>query len=121
MRTKSPPSGLPTLPRRLNAKNKGETALTLHELLRRIALENQQAEPQTFYSLREVAKNFALPLSQVSRVFARLEKEGLLGRVRGSRTVLHSRKYNRNLRVRGIVGLPVNIFRFLALTDYRVC
>lgn len=110
---------MPSLPARLRReKNEPRTAAFLR-LLRRIALANRGDQVQTFYSRRNVAEHFKLPLSLVSRVFLQLEDEGLLGRIRGSRTVLHGLKYDRNLRVRGIVGLPVSLFRFSALSDYR--
>jgi hypothetical protein len=66
-----------------------------------------------------VAENFGQPVSLVNRVFSLLEQEGLIGRVRGSRTVLHGLKYDRKLHVRGVVGLPASIFHFMALLDYR--
>ena len=69
--------------------------------------------------MREVAENFRQPLSLVHRVFTLLEQEGVIGRIRGSRTVLHGLEHDRNLHVRGVVGLPASIFRFVALLDYR--
>ncbi len=91
----------------------------LHRLLRKIALKHQRAQPRTFYSLREVANSFTLPTSLVARVFSLLEEEGLIGTIRGSRTVLHGRRYDRHLHARGILGLPVSVFRFAAFADYR--
>ncbi len=111
---------LPRLPRRLILKKSETRASALFRILQGVAQNNRTAQTQTFYSLREVAENFTLPLSLVSRVFHRLEEEGLLGRIRGSRTVLHGRKYDRHLHVRGVVGLPVSIFRFAAFSDYRI-
>jgi hypothetical protein len=52
-------------------------------------------------------------------VFSLLEEEGLIGTIRGSRTVLHGRRYDRHLHARGILGLPVSVFRFAAFADYR--
>lgn len=110
---------MPPLPKRLTGKRSEGRRETLHRLLRGIALKHRRAQPQTFYSLRQVSGNFALSTSLVSRVFLLLEEEGLIGRIRGSRTVLHGRKYDRHLHVRGVVGLPVSVFRFSAFTDYR--
>lgn len=110
---------MPLLPKRLALKKTEDTAGALLAFLRQIALSNRREQPQTFYSLREVAQNFSLSVSLVNRVFLLLEDEGLVGTIRGSRTVLHGREYDRNLHVRGVVGLPVSIFRFAALTDYR--
>jgi hypothetical protein len=119
VRNKSPGHSLPPLPKRLTLKKAENTVGALLSLLREIALSNRTEQPQTFYSLREVAQNFTLSVSIVSRSFLLLEDEGLLGRIRGSRTVLHGRKYDRKLHVRGVVGIPVSIFRFSALADYR--
>ncbi len=112
-------SPLPRLPRRISRK-KGETpSEALFRFLRRVARSSRRSQDQTFYSLRELAGHFNLSLSSVSRVFVRLEAEGLLGRVRGSRTVLHGRKLDRHLYVRGVVGIPVSLFRFSAFAGYR--
>ncbi len=76
-------SPLPRLPRRISRK-KGETpSEALFRFLRRVARSSRRSQDQTFYSLRELAGHFNLSLSSVSRVFVRLEAEGLLGRVRG--------------------------------------
>lgn len=119
VRTKSCPPALPLLPKRLARGKVANEGRALLQLLREIALTHRNAQPQTFYSLRQVAENFALPVSLVGRVFRHLEEEGLVGRIRGSRTVLHGRKYDRNLHVRGVVGLPISVFRFAAFAEYR--
>ena len=112
-------SPLPRLPRQL-VLGKGETRSdALFRLLRQIARSSRATQDQTFYSLREVAEHFNLPLSLVSRVFGHLETEGLLGCVRGSRTILQGRKLDRHLYVRGVVGIPVSLFRFSAYAGYR--
>lgn len=118
MRQKTP-ARLLRLPRRLVLRRNETSSDALLRLLRRVARAGRAARDQTFYSLREIANQYRLPLSLVSRVFARLETEGLLGRVRGSRTVLHGRKFDRHLYVRGVVGIPVSIFRFSAFAGYR--
>ncbi len=112
-------SPLPRLPRRLGRKNGETPSEALFRFLRRVARSSRRSQDRTFYSLRELAGHFELPLSSVNRVFARLETEGLLGRVRGSRTVLHGRKLDRHLYVRGVIGIPVSLFRFSAFTGYR--
>jgi hypothetical protein len=48
-----------------------------------------------------------------------MEEEGLLSRVRGSKTVLNSLRNNRQLSVRGFVGLPALMSHFIAIQDYR--
>ncbi len=119
MRRKVPTLALPSLPKRLASKKTESRAQTLFRFLQKVGIANRKAQPQTFYSLREVAHNFSLPISMVRNVFVLLEEEGIIGRVRGSRTVLHGRKFDRHLYVRGVVGLPVSIFQFCAFADYR--
>ena len=113
------PARLARLPRRLFLKNGESRSDALFRSLGQVARSSRTAQDQIFYSLREVAGHFALPVSLVSRVFGRLESEGLLGRVRGSRTLLRGRKFDRHLYVRGVVGLPVSILRFSVLAEYR--
>lgn len=113
------PSRLPRLPERLKFLNGEPASEALFQLLRTMARRHRTAQDQTFYSLREIGDHFDLPVSLVSRVFARLEREGLLGRVRGSRTVLQGRKFDRHLYVRGVIGIPVSTFRFAVFADYR--
>jgi hypothetical protein len=48
-----------------------------------------------------------------------MEQEGLLTRVRGSKTVLNGLRNNRQLSVRGFVGLPALMSHFIAIPDYR--
>lgn len=55
----------------------------------------------------------------MAAVYRQLTEEGVLGSIRGSRTLLLGRSTGRELKVRGVVGMPVSIFRFQALADYR--
>ena len=59
------------------------------------------------FSIREVAAHFHAQVSTVSRVYQRLEQEGLLSRVRGSKTVLQGLHFDRHLSVRAFVGLTI--------------
>ncbi len=113
------PTRVPVLPRRLVLKNGETPAEALFRLLRETARSGRMAQDQTFYSLREIATRFRLPLSLVYRAFIRLEKEGLLAKIRGSRTVLPGKEFDRHLYIRGVIGIPVSIFRFSAFADYR--
>ncbi|HEY3601844.1 MAG TPA: hypothetical protein VGK72_07790, partial [Chthoniobacterales bacterium] len=113
------PARVPVLPRRLVLKEGETPADALFGLLREMARSGRMAQDRTFYSLREIATRFQLPLSLVNRVFARLEKEGLIAKIRGSRTILPGRKYDRHFYIRGVIGIPVSIFRFSAFADYR--
>jgi DNA-binding Lrp family transcriptional regulator len=49
----------------------------LLEILRDIAIANQQEEPQVFYPIREVASHLGVPVSTVSRIYNALEEEGI--------------------------------------------
>jgi hypothetical protein len=91
----------------------------LLEILRSLAIKSQGEQPRVFYSLREVARQFRVPVSTVAKVYHEMEEEGLLSRVRGSKTVLNSLRNNRQLSVRGFVGLPALMSHFIAIQDYR--
>ncbi|HKP03075.1 MAG TPA: hypothetical protein VJU77_06865 [Chthoniobacterales bacterium] len=120
MARKKAPRTLPALPSRRtfqNAHHKGET---LTEILRGVAVKNQLEQPRTFYSVREVAAHFRAPFSLVSRAYQRLEQEGLLSSVRGSKTILQGLHFDRQLSVRAFVGLPASLSAFVTLQDYRM-
>ena len=91
----------------------------LIEILREVALKNQQEQPRAFYSLREVATRFNVPVSTVSRAYRHLEQEGLLNRVRGSKTILQGLQFDRQLSVRAFVGLPASLSEFVTIQAYR--
>ncbi len=82
-------------------------------------MKNQREQPRIFYSLREVAKRFRVPVSTVAKIYRDMEQDGLLSRVRGSRTVLNGLRNNRRLSVRGFVGLPALISNFVTIQEYR--
>jgi hypothetical protein len=92
----------------------------LIDILRAIALKNQREQPRAFYSLREVANWFHVPLSTVSRAYEHLEQEGLLTRVRGSKTLLQGLHFDRRLGVRAFVGLPASLSDFITIHAYRM-
>jgi hypothetical protein len=92
---------------------------TLTTILRDVAVKNQQEQPRAFHSIRAVATHFGVPVSTVSRVYRTLELEGLLSRVRGSKTLLQGLNFDRQLKVRAFVGFPASVSRFVTLQDYR--
>ena len=55
--------GLPPLSSRLTFKAKKHKGAQLLEILRDIAIANQQEEPQVFYPIREVARHLGVPVS----------------------------------------------------------
>ncbi len=119
MRTKSFFLKLPPLPKRLPLQKGQSPVEALLDLLREIGLAKQGDAPRTFYTCALCRRHFALSLSVVSRVFRILQAERLLGTIRGSRTVLHGRKDDRDLHIRGVVGLPASVFSFAVFLDYR--
>jgi len=107
------------LPRGSALKAGHNKTASLLEVLRSLAVKNQREQPRVFYSLREVARRFKVPVSTVAKVYHDMEQEGLLSRVRSSKTVLNGLRDNRQLSVRGFVGLPALISHFIAIQDYR--
>jgi len=91
----------------------------LVEILRGVANKNQREQPRTFYSVRDIAKQFRVPLSTVSQAYRHLEQEGLLNRVRGSKTILQGLHFDRQLSVRAFVGLPASLSAFVTIQEYR--
>ena len=91
----------------------------LTAILRDVAVKNQREQPLAFHAVREVAAHFRVPVSTVSRAYRVLEQEGLLSRVRGSKTVLQGLHFDRQLKVRSFVGFPASVSRFVTLQDYR--
>ncbi len=98
---------------------KGARCCALTEILRDVAVKNQREQPLAFHAVREVAAHFHVPVSTVSRAYRVLEQEGLLSRVRGSKTVLQGLHFDRQLKVRAFVGFPASVSRFVTLQDYR--
>ncbi len=111
---------LPPLPKGPLLRVKDHKAERLLEILRGIAVSNQEEEPKVFYPLRDVALRFEVPVSTAARVYRRLEIEGILNRVRGSKTVLQGLSSARRISVRGLIAMPASLSCFLTLQDYRV-
>lgn len=91
----------------------------LLEILRRLALTYQRAEPQLFYPLRDAARELGVSLSTISRAYEALKKEGVLGTIRASHTVIEGRAPAAPISFKGFIGLPVSLSCFLTLQDYR--
>ena len=92
----------------------------LLDVLRRFALSNQRDQPQVLHPIREVAQHFRVPPSTIARIYRRLEEEGVLVSVRGSRTMVQGLTSARVLSRRGFVGLPAFLPWFVTLQDYRM-
>ncbi|MEY2550504.1 MAG: hypothetical protein QOG12_648 [Verrucomicrobiota bacterium] len=111
---------LPPLPTRSRLDEAAHKTERLTQILRRVAIKNQRDQPRAFYSVREIAEAYRVPLSTVSEVYRLLEDEGLLTRVRSSRTLLQGRQFDRRLGVRAIVGLPASLSAFVTIQAYRM-
>jgi hypothetical protein len=120
MARKKVPRALPQLPSRRQLAGAPYKTERLVEILRDVAIKNQGEQPRAFYALREVAKSYRLPLSTVARAYRRLEQEGLLTRVRGSRTLLQGLRYDHRFGIRGLVGLPASLSAFVTVQAYRM-
>src|ERR1700677_5062814 len=64
---------------------------------------------QSFYSMREAAGFCAVTVSTMGLVYQRLEDEGLVQRIRGSRTVLLGKAARSRYRTRRIVSVPLQL------------
>ena len=89
-------------------------------ILRDLALRNQKEQPQPFYSVRDIARQFRVPLSTVAEAYHHLQREGLLSSVRSSKTILQGSHYDRRLSVRAFIGLPASLAAFITIQDYRM-
>lgn len=110
---------LAPLPNRRALEKAHHKTDALIEILRHVAVKNQQEQPRAFHAVREVAAHFHVPVSTVSRAYDQLEQEGLLSRVRGSKTLLQGLHFDRQLSVRAFVGFPASLSAFVTLQDYR--
>src|ERR1051326_3542599 len=89
-------------------------------LLRQLAIDAREKQPRPFYSIRTVARCSNASLTTVARIYARLKKEGILGSVWGSTTIVEPYELNKDLHIRGVVALPTSLKAFCALCNYRV-
>lgn len=89
-------------------------------MIRALAVKHQRDEPQIFYPLRDLAREIDAPVSAVARAYAELKKEGILGTVRASRTVIEGRTFVSPITFKGFIGLPISLSCFITLADYRM-
>jgi hypothetical protein len=111
---------LPPLPKLRAFDVKEHKTELLLETLRHIASATQEERQRVFYSMREVASRFRAPISTIADVYQRLEREGMLRRIRGSKTVLRGLRHDRKLSVRAFVGLPTMTSTYVTVQDYRM-
>ena len=110
---------LAPLPSRRALDKAPQKTEALTAILRDVAVKNQREQPLAFHSVRDVGTHFRVPTSTVMRAYRALEQEGLISRVRGSKTVLQGLHFDRQLKVRSFVGFPASVSRFVTLQDYR--
>jgi hypothetical protein len=89
------------------------------EGLREAAKKLMSENSQPFYSMREVADYFQAPLGTISLVYKALENEGIINRIRSSRTVLVGKKVLSRDAVRGVVGIPIWLHSIMLLVYTR--
>jgi DNA-binding transcriptional regulator YhcF (GntR family) len=113
------PPELPTLDQLTSdGKPSDSTAASIQKILRQVAVEKQTDHFRSFYSIRAVANHFHVPPATISRIYRRLSSERLLRMVWGSRTLLEPIDGESHRQCR-IVGIPVDLKRFIASEIYR--
>src|ERR1022692_3899806 len=112
--------GLPTIESLVVSENGVPKNLKILSLLRQVAKRNRNGISRSFYSIRSVAKHFTLPPTTVTRMYGQLKEEGLLTSAWGSRTFVEPSHVNRELRVRGMIALPVALSSFSHIRNYRM-
>jgi hypothetical protein len=89
-------------------------------ILRVVSERFRTDTPQIFYAMRDVMKFFDIPLRTVAQAYEVLEREGLLNRIRSSRTLLSGKENVLSHSIRGVVGLPIllDMFVFSSVTRH---
>jgi hypothetical protein len=119
MPRKSISRSLPPLPKTRCLDDALNKTNRLVEILRRVAVNSRSTQSRVFYSVRNISQHFHVTLSTAARAYHQLEREGLLTMVRGSKTLLQGRHYDRRLEVRAFVGLPASLSSFVTIQAYR--
>ena len=79
----------------------------LTDALRTVARRFRAQKSRSFFTMRDVAAFFSVPLRTVAITYERLESEGLLTRIRGSQTLLAGKDVTLTNPVRAVVGIPL--------------
>src|SRR3954462_9051623 len=104
---------LAPLPSRRALEKAHHKTETLTDILRDVAVKNQQEQPRAFHSVRAVAAHFRVPVSTVQGAYRHLEQGRLLSRGRGPKTLLQGLKFDRQLKVLAFVGFPASLSAFV--------
>ena len=94
----------------------------IHDTLARLAARSKaDGRGALFHTVRETAEYFGVSLWTIGAVYRRLEREGAVVRIRGSRTVIPARRgMAPQRRVRGVVAVMVWLPGFLHVPDVRL-
>jgi len=79
----------------------------LTDTLRTAARRFRAKKSRPFYTMRDVAAFFSVPLRTVAIAYEKLEREGLVTRIRGSQTLLTGKDVSLTSPVRAVVGIPL--------------
>lgn len=106
----------------LNSRSAGpkERDRALLTLLRTTARVASWREPCPFYSIRNVASHFRISPTAVTRIFDQLKAEGILRGSWGSKTTVEPVHLDRQLRMRGVVAVFVQLDFFSRDDEYRL-
>ncbi len=93
----------------------------VHDTLARLAARAKTDKRGVlFHTVRETAVYFGVSLWTVGAVYRRLEREGTIVRIRGSRTIIPARRgVAPQGRVRGVIAIMVWLPGFLHVPDVR--
>src|SRR5437764_14641026 len=97
-----------------------EKATIALQFLREVAIAQRQSQRQKFYSIRAVAKHFSLPTSRVTRLYSQLKTEGILSSIWGSKTIIEPTQLDNDIRLKGIVALPMPLHAFSVTSSYKL-
>lgn len=75
--------------------------------LRSAAKKLRLKDARPFFSMRDVGAHFEVPLRTVAIAYEQLELEGLLNRIRGSKTMLMGKALSPRKPVRALIGIPL--------------
>ena len=92
----------------------------IHDALAWLATRAADRHGALFYTVRETAEYFGVSLWTVGAVYRRLEREGMIVRIRGSKTIIPlQRGVFPQRHVRGVVAVMVWLPGFLHVPDVR--
>ncbi len=91
----------------------------MEALLLKAAYRLRRRARRPFYAMRETAQFFGVSVRTASRVYQRLQHQGVLVCTRSSMTLLHPRRAAPRVAVRGVVGLPVWYPGFMLFHEWR--